>query len=266
VQSGQVLCWGGNFEGEQGSDLPASLTQPTLLPGVQDVVELLQQGRKLWLRTASGSLSLVRHSKVQSQGALPERDTVPAETVQVVFGEQFWCARVRTGNMTCRVKESLFPLMSGTATSMAATPKQVCAVLISGEVSCANPIEVYEERARHRKKEAARCAEQKEQPLAQQRDAQQLGQTLLPETTCDPSTEQEPAPGQVVAGLPDARAIAGGNNHWCALTQNGQVRCWGDGWRGQLGDGLPVPAPSLPLPLAGLVGSRACSGCALPSL
>ena len=235
VQNGQVLCWGGNFEGEQGPNLPASPRPPTLLPGVQDVVELLQQGRKLWLRTASGSL--VRLRKDQSQGALPERDTVPAETVQVVFGEQFWCARVRTGNLTCRVKESLFPLMSGTATAMAATPKQVCAVLITGEVSCANPVEVYEEGARHRKKEAARCAEQKEQALAQQRDAPQLGQTLLPETTCDPSTEQEPASGQVVAGLLDARAIAGGNNHWCALTQEGQVRCWGDGWRGQLGDG-----------------------------
>ena len=235
VQNGQVLCWGGNFEGELGPDLPASLTQPTLLPGVQDVVELLHQGRTLWLRTASGSL--VRRSKAQSQGALPERDTVPAETVQVVFGEQFWCARVRTGNMTCRVKESLFPLMSGTATAMAATTKQVCAVLITGEVSCANPFEVYAERARNRSKEAARCTEQKEQALAQQRDAQQLAQRLLPETTCDPSTEPEPAPGQVVAGLLDARAIAGGNNHLCALTQDGQVRCWGNGWYGQLGDG-----------------------------
>ncbi|MGD0167943.1 MAG: hypothetical protein ABSC51_11770 [Gaiellaceae bacterium] len=43
-----------------------------------------------------------------------------------------------------------------------------------------------------------------------------------------------------VSGITDAVAIDAGGWHTCALLSTGQVRCWGDGTSGQLGDGASV--------------------------
>ncbi|HEU4539347.1 MAG TPA: hypothetical protein VFS00_34745, partial [Polyangiaceae bacterium] len=46
------------------------------------------------------------------------------------------------------------------------------------------------------------------------------------------------SPGVPLAG---AQAIAVGAEHSCAIVAGGQVRCWGAGGQGQLGDNSPVP-------------------------
>jgi alpha-tubulin suppressor-like RCC1 family protein len=45
--------------------------------------------------------------------------------------------------------------------------------------------------------------------------------------------------------------LAGGDNHWCALLANGEVRCWGAGVLGQLGDGAGVDR-AIPVVVNGL--------------
>ena len=51
-----------------------------------------------------------------------------------------------------------------------------------------------------------------------------------------------------VAGLSGIRRVVAGDNHTCALLDDGSVRCWGCGWSGQLGQGafanslVPIPA------------------------
>jgi alpha-tubulin suppressor-like RCC1 family protein len=56
-----------------------------------------------------------------------------------------------------------------------------------------------------------------------------------------------------------ATAIAAGASHTCAIVDGGRVMCWGDGTRGQLGDGVsPKEHRSLvPQPVPGLVGATA---------
>jgi len=50
-------------------------------------------------------------------------------------------------------------------------------------------------------------------------------------------------PGPVtVSGLDKAIALAAGNDGACALRSDGTVRCWGNGFYGQLGNGLELPA------------------------
>jgi alpha-tubulin suppressor-like RCC1 family protein len=55
---------------------------------------------------------------------------------------------------------------------------------------------------------------------------------------------------QTVAGLSGVQQIGAGDRHTCALLDDGTMRCWGDGFEGQLGDGQPtgqtisaVPSP-----------------------
>jgi alpha-tubulin suppressor-like RCC1 family protein len=55
-----------------------------------------------------------------------------------------------------------------------------------------------------------------------------------------------------VTGITDAIAIGAGDWHVCALLANGEVRCWGENWWGQLGNGQPgVHSPS-PVAVTGL--------------
>lgn len=60
------------------------------------------------------------------------------------------------------------------------------------------------------------------------------------------SEVSQPLPGERVVGLEGVVALAVGNDHVCALLDDGEVRCWGDNDKGKLGDGTGVDS-SLPV-------------------
>jgi alpha-tubulin suppressor-like RCC1 family protein len=55
-------------------------------------------------------------------------------------------------------------------------------------------------------------------------------------TACDAWTDDRFSPVDVL-GLNDALSIDAGNDHTCALTRTGVVKCWGDNGYGQVGNG-----------------------------
>ncbi|APR74697.1 BNR repeat domain protein [Minicystis rosea] len=59
---------------------------------------------------------------------------------------------------------------------------------------------------------------------------------------------------QIVSGIDDARGIALGQDHACALLPDGTVSCWGDNAAGQLGNAT-LMAQMTPTPVAGVEGA-----------
>lgn len=199
AREGRVLCWGKRAEGPLWPGLPAALPQPTPLPVKERVVAVLPQPHGLWLHTADGALLRLRFGAGSAT-----REVLPADTVQVVGNDDFWCARQRGGEVTCQVRGASFALLRDAASAMAATASEVCVVLTGGVVSCRDPRQVQALRAKARR--------------------------AAPE---EASEDTDP----LVEGLSGAQTLAADKTHLCALTQDGQVLCWGEGWRGQLGDG-----------------------------
>ncbi|PKN20156.1 MAG: hypothetical protein CVU65_17705 [Deltaproteobacteria bacterium HGW-Deltaproteobacteria-22] len=74
------------------------------------------------------------------------------------------------------------------------------------------------------------------------------------------STEAIQATPAPVADLINVVALGAGNDHTCAILNNGSVHCWGRNDAGQLGDGTTNPSASSPVPVIGLVGAIALEG------
>ena len=74
----------------------------------------------------------------------------------------------------------------------------------------------------------------------------------------DGTTTRHLAPALVPSLTAGVVALSAGDSHVCALTQLGNVLCWGENSHGQLGDGLTTTATT-PVPVSGLAGVTAIS-------
>lgn len=68
----------------------------------------------------------------------------------------------------------------------------------------------------------------------------------------DGTTTNRSTPVNVVRLESRVAAIAAGSFHTCALTTTGFVKCWGDNWHGQLGDGTIMNTRPVPVYVEGL--------------
>ncbi|MCS6913162.1 MAG: hypothetical protein RMK29_22200 [Myxococcales bacterium] len=255
LASGAVKCWGWNEAGRLGHgdrlprgyrptsvpevDLGTGRTAVSLIASWNHSCAILDNGRlKCWGGCGGGQCGIAHGMAYGDEpgemgDALPPADLGTGRTArQLAAGENFTCALLDNGQVKCwgwnrygqlglgdsknrgdepgEMGDALPPVDLGTgrtARAIAAGRDHVCALLDNGSVKCWG---------------------------------QNVGQLGLGD-----SKNRGDEPGEMGDALPPvdlgtgrtARAIAAGGSHSCALLDNGQVKCWGMNFYGELGLG-----------------------------
>lgn len=247
LASGQVRCWGDNFNGQLGdgstddSDLPVTVRNAAGTGPLVGVVAVTAGSRHSCAVLASGQARCWGDNLAGQVGngdqpvdaltAQPVRN--PTDTAALVdvaeigAGDQFTCARLTSGRLRCWGGTASGQLGNGTTGPLRDLPVPVLGVT-SGTLGGTLGLGVGGAHA---------CA-----VLADRRlvcwGANAQGQ-LGDGTT---SSSLRPALVASVTGDGDLAAVSSVSadlRSTCARLTNGQVRCWGDGDPGQLGTGVP---------------------------
>lgn len=221
VSDGTVRCWGHNNYGQLGNQATEDSSTP-VIAAVQQVVDislgqshscaLLQDGGgACWGRNDDGQLG----SGSTATSGMPLRVANLATAIALKSGGNHTCAVLQSTEVVCWGRNQQGQLGIGDVGPGQSTPTIVpslkgvtdislglnhsCALMLTGQMYCWGWNQYG-----------------------------QVGMGASGETAYVTSP-------QLVAGVTDVAAITAGANHTCALQRNGDVRCWGDNYSGQLG-------------------------------
>lgn len=219
-----VICWGANGDGQVGDGTTfayrPAVSVATLQSGVQAVIAngghscalLSSGGVSCWGGNQAGQLG----DGGTSERRVPVAVLGLTESITALaVGGSHSCALLQSGGVACWGRNQSGQLgnganadqttpvavagLGGLVTALTAGANHTCALLQSGAVQC------WGDNANG-----------------------QLG---------DQSTTARNLPTAVNGLAGPVKAIAAGSDHTCAILTDGQVQCWGDNARGQLGDG-----------------------------
>ena len=308
---GTVWCWGGDLEGQTGH----GGSKPAEVPNVAPAVDVRAGGRTTCALIADGTVRCwgynshgqIGDGTARWQGVIarPTRVSSVRDSVEVTVGPEHACVRTRAAQLKCwgsnsanqgKVPESLVPLSVGAAS------KNTCALGPDGSVTCWGDSTLLSAVSPNKsftaidgvlgavgkvpggkqivvgqdhvcvlaEGGAVQCwgASWRDQPDKTSYDAQGpfavegLGKAVHLANngarTCAVSAD-----GQVrcwsakrkietVDGISDATQVTLGQKHGCARRKKGTVVCWGEGSRGQLARGSLEAGVKPALEVAGL--------------
>lgn len=123
-----------------------------------------------------------------------------------------------------------------------------CAIMVGGGISCWGSDPSHLERADRAQMECYDTAGCDDEDYDEDADEDDYCDEEQGEYECDVAFEEEltaawsdPLP---IDGVPEPVEIAAGDDFACARTKSGRVYCWGEGDRGQLGQGVERGSPS----------------------
>lgn len=233
--AGAVRCWGSNEKGQLGNDSTTDSPLPVDVTGLQSGVAAIAAGG--YNTCAVTSAGAVKCWGDNTYGQLGDGSTneahVPVDVVglssgmaEVSIAELHGCARSSGGDLKCwgtgylgdgTQSDSLVPVdvlpLGSAAISAAVGYDHACALSDTGFVKCWGF-----------------------------NDGGTLG---------DGSYDDRLVPTPVQGLDTGVVEIATSFLHTCARLQSGELRCWGSGGNGELGDGIPSRR-SLPMDVAGL--------------
>ncbi len=281
--SGSVKCWGSNSSGQLGDGSNAQQNTPVNVSGLTSgVVAIAAGGSFTCAVTATGG---VKCWGFNSSGQLGDNTTTnrnaPVDVIglasgvaTIALGSDHSCALTKTGGVKCwglnnsgqlgdntLVQRNTGVDVSGLnvgVAALAAGGSHTCAVTGSGGVKCWGDNtsgDVGDNTA------AQRSAPVDVTGLSSGVAAIALGSfhscalTTAGGVKCwgmnsagqigDASTNQRNSPADVIGFNIKVATLTAGNNHTCAVTSGGSLKCWGSNSSGQLGDNTLVNRATL---------------------
>lgn len=243
VAGGKVYCWGLNDSGLLGDGTQLQRRTPNLVSGIASAIDvavgpvhacavLSDHTVSCWGDNSQGQFGAASPASSMTPVAVPGLTNIN----RVYVGYAYTCALssdstlycwgyngngdLGRGDTTASPTPMAVPGLTGGVTAAAAGPNSLCAVVTGGAVYCWG--------------------------------FNGQGQT-------GSSTLGNQLSALQVAGLPSAASsVAVGAQHACAALANGQVYCWGDGSRGQLGNNA-FQSGSTPVAVSGVSTAVAVS-------
>jgi len=235
----RVRCWGDGRVGQLGDDVVYQFASPTPVTGLDaDMVDIASGAGHSCALSNTGEVRCWG-SNVWGQlgdGTLENRTTpvavngLPSGVLTVTAGALHTCAVLNGGAAYCWGNDSSGQLGGGNSGAWRTTPSPVLGL----ESNVADLYAGY----------AHTCARMTDNSVYCWGNNQggQLG---------DGTYEYRSSPVAVVGLDEGAVTLAVGSLHSCALTTLGSVKCWGENWRGELGDGSTTARP-VATPVIGL--------------
>jgi alpha-tubulin suppressor-like RCC1 family protein len=249
TSGGGVLCWGEASHGQLGNgqgdmftpSSPVPVAVAGLASGVVDLAlggvghscALMADGQvKCWGWNGNGQLGIGR---IDAGSSTPLTVVgLGAPVTKITAGEYHTCALTAAGQMACwgnNVSGQLgggtiemtsstpvtVPGLGGTVIDIAAGSSHTCALMMGGGVKCWGD-----------------------------NSTGQLGNGA--------TGTGGSAPVNVTGLTSGVAALSTGGTHSCALTTGGGVKCWGNNYAGQLGNGTAGGLSSIPVDVNGLSG------------
>ena len=236
--SGTIACWGWNYDGQLGTDLPYVRYLPADLPSTAGLGRAtdVTAGSVHTCVLSAGVVSCAGDGSLGQLGDGTGADRWSFAPVsglgsvfQIAAGMSHSCAVLMDGSVRCWGLNADGQLGDGTRGTPALAPVAVSALTTAVGVSCGT---------------AHTCAIDRSGNVGcwGSNAHGRLGDGMT--TTGVSSTPIG------VVGITGAAAVGAGRRHSCALT-GGQVWCWGANESHQLGNGSPAPSP-VPVQVMGI--------------
>jgi len=224
IVGGALYCWGQNWQGQLGDGTTNSSGTPVHISALSNVtaVALGQAhscaiaGGTVYCWGSNGDGRVGVGDGVTARFTTPQPLTGLTGATALGAGSAHTCALMGDGGVQCWGDGAKGQLGNGVQASQSAP------VAVSG-LAGASALAVGSQHACALVGGALRCWGND--------DSGQLGNG-------EHGSSAARSTPVVTVGLTGVSAISAGDNHICALTGSGPVRCWGDGYSGQLGDGF----------------------------
>lgn len=221
LATGELVCWGDNAYGALGPGAGARELTPVLVPGLPELRQVSAGGSNTCALLAEGRVACWgwhwEDNGAAVGGTEPELLSDVEAAVEVSAGQNHDCLVLATGRAACRGYGRQGQLGDGGD----ATQSKLQAVIgVDDAASIRAGFGGYGHTCALRGSGEVVCWGIHTQG--------QLGNA---------TTQAGMPPGDPVLDLDRVVAIGAGEQHNCALRENGEVVCWGAGTRGQLGGG-----------------------------
>jgi len=226
LTTGEVDCWGSNYNGQVGDDTNEEVISPFAVPGISNAIQvsggemhtcaLLSNGHvQCWGDNSKGQLG----DGTTDWSVTPVTVTGLANATQISVGSDHSCALLSTGQIKCWGYTMDGLLGDGTTNLVVrSTPVAVRGITNATEVTSGTF------------HSCARLATGQLKCWGSNYGGQ-LGN----------GTKDWSAIPVTVSGIANAAAVSAGNGEFsCALLTGGQVKCWGVNENGELGNGTTV--------------------------